>query len=54
MHEINGKINFLQEPKKSASAVVLSKIGYKMQVKKLKHLPPQSLACEVYRKQKIK
>ena len=27
------------------------KISYKIQFKKLKYLPPQSLACEVYRKQ---
>ena len=27
------------------------KIDYKIQLKNLKYLPPQSLACEVYRKQ---
>ena len=27
------------------------KISYKIQLKNLKYLPPQSLACEVYRKQ---
>ena len=49
--EINNKIYFLQEPKKSASAVALAcKISYKIQLKSLKHLPPQSLACEVYLK----
>ena len=48
-YEIN---DFLQEPKKSASAVNLwQKNSYKVQVKNLKYLPSQSLACEVYRKQ---
>ena len=28
------------------------KISYKIQLENLKYLPPQSLACEVYRKQK--
>ena len=49
-YEINDKIYFLQEPKKSVSAVELLQNNYKMQLKNLKHLLRQSLACEVYRK----
>ena len=50
VYEINDKIYFLQKPKKSASAVSC-KISHIIQLKNLKYLPPQSLACEVYRKQ---
>ena len=50
-NEINNKIYFQQEPKKFASALALLKISYKVQLKSLKHLPPQSLAYEVYLKQ---
>ena len=51
-YEIDDNIYFLQEPKKSAWAVALLQNQFiKIQLKNLKYLPPQSLACEVYRKQ---
>ena len=33
------------------SSLSSCKISYQIQLKNLKYLPPQSLACEVYRKQ---
>ena len=50
-YEINDKIYFPQEPKNLLRLLLSCKISYKIQAKNLKYLPPQSLACEVYRKQ---
>ena len=48
---VTDKIYFLQEPKKLLRQLLSCKISYKIQLKNLKYLPPQSLACEVYGKQ---
>ena len=51
-NELNDKIYFLQEPLRNLLRQLLScKISYKMQLKNIKYLHPQSLPCEVYRKQ---
>ena len=52
-YEINDETYFLQEPWKSASAVLSCKISYKTQSNNLKNLPPQSLRSKSIENKKM-
>ena len=48
---INKSQCFFKNLRNLLGQLLSCKISYKIQLKNLKYLPPQSLACEVYRKQ---
>ena len=51
-YEINDKIyNSYKKLRNLLRQLLSCKISYKIQLKNLKYVPSQSLACEVYRKQ---